>query len=132
MSESAEGEPSSYDSFGENGRRELEHARHDPRLARGRAAAIADYWDAMEEVERVRTQAILGAHALRDLAAKSRLRRGQSGVGSGQPGVQRDRQRLPALNAQTLVTMNSALDSMVEEFAPPCGISSSKLQWSKP
>ncbi len=97
-----------YDALGENARRELDKARNDPRLERDRAA-VADFWDAMDEAERVRTLAIRGAEAIRKsdpIWAVAELAAGD---------IDND---FPGLNAQALVAMNSALDSMVEEFAP--------------
>lgn len=97
-----------YDTLGETERRELDKARNDPRLERERAA-VADFWDAMDEAERVRKLAIRGAQAIREsdpIWAVAELAAGD---------IDND---FPGLNAQALVAMNSALDSMVEEFAP--------------
>jgi hypothetical protein len=97
-----------YDRLGENAPRELGKARNDLRLERDRAA-VADFWDAMDEAERVRTLAIRGAAAIREsdpIWAMAELAAGD---------IDND---FPGLNAQALVAMNSGLDSMVEEFAP--------------
>lgn len=97
-----------YDALDETARRELDKARNDPRLERERAA-VADFWDAMDEAERVRKLAIRGAEAIREsdpIWAMAELATGD---------IEND---FPGLNAQALIAMNSALDSMVEEFAP--------------
>lgn len=97
-----------YDALGETARRELDKARKDPRLDRERAAVV-DFWDAMDEAERIRKLAIRGAEAIRDsdpIWAMAELAAGD---------IEND---FPGLNAQGLLAMNSALDSMVEEFAP--------------
>jgi hypothetical protein len=118
---------------GENARRQLAAARNDPRLNRGRAA-VADYWDALQEAEHTRMLAILGAYELR--GALDRYEREQ-GVSRDDPALHAAHQGtmqalweqaelasaaidtdFAALNAQALVSMNSALDAMVEEFAP--------------
>jgi hypothetical protein len=97
-----------YDALGETARRELDKARKDPRLERERAAA-ADFWDGMDEAERVRKLAIRGTEAIREsdpIWAMAELAGGD---------IEND---FPGLNAQGLIAMNSALDSMVDEFAP--------------
>ena len=117
MSEAADGDH--YEALGETGRKEVDQARRDPRLDRG-PAAVADYWDAMAEAERVRKLAIRGARAIRDTDPIWGMRALAAG------DIDND---FPAVNAETVVAMNSALDSMVEEFAPRCATSSSK-RWS--
>ena len=97
-----------YDALSETARRELDKARSDPRLTHGRTP-VADFWDAMDEAERARKLAIRGAEAIREndpIWAMAELAAGD---------IDND---FPGLNAQALVAMNSALDSMVEEFAP--------------
>jgi hypothetical protein len=97
-----------YDALGETARREVDKARKDPRLERERAV-VADFWDAMDEAERVRKLAIRGAEAIREsdpIWAMAEL---------AASDIEND---FPGLNAQGLIVMNSALDSMVDEFAP--------------
>jgi hypothetical protein len=98
-----------YDALGETARRELDEARSDPRLKHNRPAAVADFWAALNEAERVRTLAIRGAHAIRDSDPNWAL---------GQLAAADIDNDFPGLNAQALVAMNNALDSMIEEFAP--------------
>jgi hypothetical protein len=122
------------EAVGEFARRQLEAARRDPRLDRGDGRAlVADFWDAMEEAERVRTLGLMGLHEL-----TSALEREEASL-----GVRRDADDLDAAaaamlqaayeraewakaelanesphgNAQALISMNSALDAMVEELA---------------
>jgi hypothetical protein len=120
--------------LGEFARTQIEAARRDPRLGRDRAASIADFWDAVEEAERARMLGIWGLHELRAALEREEHRL----------GVRRDDPDLPAaataslqaaweraelargeldngypqLNAQALLALNSALDAMIEAFAP--------------
>jgi hypothetical protein len=108
MSASTEEPKDPYEELGETARREVDKARKDPRLERERAA-VADFWDAMDEAERVRKLAIRGSEMIREsdpIWAMAELAAGDI------------RNDFPGLNAQALIAMNSALDSMVEEFAP--------------
>ena len=108
MSGSTEEPRDPYEELGERARLEVDKARKDPRLERGRAA-VADFWDAMDEAERVRKLAIRGSEMIRasdPVWAMAELAGGD---------IEND---FPGLNAQALIAMNSALDSMVEEFAP--------------
>lgn len=50
--------------LGEYAREQIERHRRDPRLDRDRGAAIADFWDAVEEAERVLMLGILGLREL--------------------------------------------------------------------
>lgn len=121
------------ESVGEFARRQLEAARRDPRLERhdGRAM-IADFWDAMEEAERVRTLGLLGLHelslALEREEARLGVKRDAEPLSSEQARtLQAAWERAewaraelanesPHSNAQALISMNSALDAMVEEL----------------
>jgi len=115
-------------------RSQIEATRNDPRLERGRGAMIADFWDAMEEAERSRGLGILGLYELRKTLAR---REQELGVSREDPDLpDRDAHDLqahweraesasieiehgfPHLNAQALVSMNSALDALVEEWVP--------------
>lgn len=87
-----------YDAIGGIARRAVDKARKDPRLERERAAVV-DFWDAMDEGERVRKLAIRGAEAIRDsdpVWAMAELAAGD---------IEND---FPGLNAQGLLAMNSA------------------------
>ncbi len=95
---------------------------------------VADFWSAIEEAERVRMLGVLGLHELQNVLHREEQRLGVSHKTANLPGdVARDLQaaweraemaRLeianghPHLNAQALLSMNSALDALVEEFAP--------------
>ncbi|HZV73163.1 MAG TPA: hypothetical protein VFF79_05555 [Conexibacter sp.] len=122
------------DGLGEFARRQMDAARSDPRLGRERGAVLADFWDAVEEAERVRMLGILGMH---ELAAVLDREEQRLGVSRDQPDLSPDtaarlqafwersemaRLELtngnPHLNAQALISMNSALDALVEELAP--------------
>lgn len=118
---------------GDFARRQLEAARRDPRLDRadGRAM-IADFWDAMEEAERVRTLSLMGLHeltsALEREEARLGVRRDADGLDADaaatlQAAYERTEwakaelaNECPHGNAQALISMNSALDAMVEEL----------------
>ena len=122
------------DGLGEFARSQIEATRNDPRLGRGRGAMIADFWDAMEEAERTRSLGILGLHELKQTLDR---RERELGVSRDDPGLSNSVARelqayweraesasieighgFPHLNAQALVSMNSALDALVEEWVP--------------
>jgi hypothetical protein len=65
------------ESAGEFARKQLEAARNDPRVRRddGRAM-MADFWDAMEEAERVRTLTQWGLHELTFALGREEERQG--------------------------------------------------------
>ncbi len=132
------------DNLGEFARKQLENTRRDPRLERGRGAMIADFWAALEEAEHARTFSITGLYELRNAYERERARKA-SRAGSDTPSSERTRdlQALwersamakalidgdnAALNAQTLVSMNSALDALVEEFVP--SMQDMLVQWA--
>ena len=120
-------------SVGEFARRQLEAAREDPRLARadGRAM-IADFWDAIEEAERVRTLGLMGmeelTHSLEREERRLEVKRDSEQLTAAQArSLQAAFERTewakaelanesPHANAQALISMTSALDAMVEEL----------------
>lgn len=120
--------------LGEFAREQIEAARKDPRGDRGRGAMVADFWLAVQEAERVRMLAISGAHELthaleREEASLSASRddadlqqdvaaRLQAAWGRAELARLEIANDHPLLNAQTLLSLNGALDAMVEEFAP--------------
>jgi hypothetical protein len=120
--------------LGESARKQLEEARRDPRLDRGRGASVADFWAAVEEAERVR---MLGIWGLYELQRSLENEEAKLGVSRDDPNLDDSvTKRLQAaseraelarsdheaghagLNAQCLVSQVSALDALVEEFAP--------------
>jgi hypothetical protein len=120
--------------LGEVAREQIEKARNDPRLTRGRGAAVGDYWEAMEEAEQTRMLSVLGIYELSGVLERYERKHGVSRDDANlDPARKREMQALweqaelasaaiatdfAAVNAQALLTMNSALDAMVEEFAP--------------
>lgn len=118
--------------LGELARSQLEAARRDPRLDRGRAAMMADFWDSLEEVERVRFLGMWGLYELRQSLDREEQRLGVSRddeeISDGdRASLQAAWERAelaeaehgnghPYLNAQALIGMTSALDAMVEDF----------------
>lgn len=111
-------------------REQVEAARRDPRLERGRGAMVGDFGAAIEEVERARMMSILGLLELRNAYEREQAEfDANGGDQQREHEVQVYWQRAelaraeiesghPALNAQALVSMNSALDALVQEFAP--------------
>lgn len=93
---------------------------------------IADFWDAMEEAERVRTLGIFGLHELTHALEREEARLGvkhDSGQLDSQTRTELQaaweraewaraelENESPHSNAQALISMNSALDAMVEEL----------------
>jgi hypothetical protein len=122
------------DGLGEFARSQIEATRNDPRLGRGRGAMVADFWDAMEEAERTRMLGVLGLHELTKTLERVERELGVSREDAGlDPDVAGRLQAhweraesasteiangYPHLNAQALVSMNSALDALVEEWVP--------------
>lgn len=121
------------ESAGEFARKQLEAARNDPRVRRddGRAM-MADFWDAMEEAERVRTLTQWGLHELTFALEREEERQGvrhnadeipPAAAGPLQAAWERTEWARAELenesahsNAQALISMNSAMDAMVEEL----------------
>lgn len=111
-------------------REQVEAAQRDPRLERGRGAMVADFGGAIEEVERTRILGILGLHELRNAYERERAdfdanggdRKREHDIPVYWQRAELARVEIesghPALNAQALVSMNSALDALVQEFAP--------------
>ncbi len=115
-------------------RRQLEEARRDPRLDRGPEATIADFWAAMEEAERVRMNGVWGLHELAQSLEREEAKHGVSRHDpDASPEVRRALQAAweraemakfdlehehPHLNAQALLSMQSALDALVEDYVP--------------
>jgi hypothetical protein len=121
------------ENLGEFARSQLEAARRDPRLERGRGAMIADFNAALEEAEQTRTFSIVGLHELRGASDRAQKEHAATQDDEPTPEKAQEQQALwersamaaalldsdnAALNAQTLVMMNGALDAMVEELAP--------------
>jgi hypothetical protein len=95
---------------------------------------VADFWQAMEEAERVRFLNVVGLHELQHALEREEARLGRSrdddnlsdeDARSLQAAWERaEMARIeienghPHLNAQALLSMNSALDALVEEFVP--------------
>jgi hypothetical protein len=111
-------------------REQVEAARRDPRVERGRGAMVGDFGAAIEEVERTRMMGILGLRELRKAYEREQAEfNANGGDQQRKHEVQVYWQRAelaraeiesghPALNAQALITMNSALDALAQEFAP--------------
>lgn len=93
---------------------------------------VADFWDAMEEAERVRTLGLFGLHELTKALEREESRLGVKHDGKGlDPKAAASLQgaweraewaraelanESPHSNSQALISMNSALDAMVEEL----------------
>ena len=118
--------------LGDLARSQLAMAQTDPRLARGKGAMVADYWAAIEEAERVRQLGIFGLHELTGAVAHTETELGRRHT---DPGLSADEQATfqarweqaewakaeiandyTGLNAQALISMNSALDAVVEDL----------------
>ncbi len=121
------------EALGEYAREQIDRARRDPRLERDKSAALADFWDAVEEAERVRMLGILGVHELLhtldrherklgvrhsdtnlDLNTRATLQAMWERVESARIEIEHGH---PHLNAQALLSLVSALDAMVEDLA---------------
>jgi hypothetical protein len=111
-------------------RDQLQAARRDRRLERGRGAMIDDFGLAVEEVERTRMMNIIGLQEIREMYKRERaVFDANGGDKQREADVQVFWQRAelarveiendhPAINAQALISLNSALDALVEDLAP--------------
>lgn len=120
--------------MGQLARRQIEAARRDPRLEREDGAVGAEFYDEIEEAERVRGLGILGLHELKlTLERKERelgVNHDDSNLTPQQASTlqayweRAESARIEiandyaALNAQALIAMHSALDALVDGFAP--------------
>lgn len=116
--------PVGEERLGERARHQLEVARVDPRIARGRGAMVADLFDAFEEAERTRELSVWGLMEI----ANSVTNEHDTSSGSvqvRQAGWERaelakaelDNEH-PHLNAMALISMVSALDACIEDLVP--------------
>ena len=115
-------------------RSQIASAKRDPRLDRGTEAMVADFWAAMEEAERVRT---LGYWGLYKVAQAHDREQDRLDISADDPAIAPadaatlqaawERSEMaqaelnnehPHMNAQALLSMNSALDAVVEQFVP--------------
>lgn len=111
-------------------REQIEGARRDPRLERGHGAAIGDFNDTLEEIERTRMLAQIGLQEIRKSYEREHADfKANGGDQQREHEVQVFWQRAemarieietdcPAINAQALISMNSALDALVEHLVP--------------
>jgi hypothetical protein len=122
------------DNLGDLARSEIEAARRDPRIDRSRGAMVADFWSAIEEAERVRIFGIVGLHELQHALERKEQElevsrededlepRVASQLQTAWERAEMARAEIdaghPHSNAQALLSMNSALDALVEELAP--------------
>ncbi|MGZ3382321.1 MAG: hypothetical protein ACXVBB_18935 [Isosphaeraceae bacterium] len=116
--------------LGEYAREQLEAARHDPRLDRGHGGMVADFGAAIEEVERTRMMAIIGLQEIRRFYQREREEFDKNGGNQQREydlQVYWQRAELaqaetenghPSINAQALIGLYSALDALIEQFAP--------------
>jgi hypothetical protein len=123
------------DQVGDFARQQLEAARRDPRLDWGPddETAIADFWVAVEEAERVRNLGLWGLQELTHALERKEDRLGvkhdaddldEDAAATLQAAYERAEMAKAELangsphgNAQALVSLNSALDAMVENLA---------------
>jgi hypothetical protein len=119
--------------LGAYAREQIHRHCRDPRLDRDRGAAIADFWDATEEAERLLTLGILGLHELRHTLERHERELGAQHTDAAldfntrsslQAAWERSESArieighgYPHLYAQALLSLNSALDAMVEDLS---------------
>ena len=117
-------------SLGDYARQQLEAVRRDRRLERGHGAMIDDFGLAVEEAERTRAISRIGLHEIRAAYERERAALDTEGIdGRREQDVQvfwvraemaraEIENDYPAINAQALLALNSALDAPVEHLAP--------------
>lgn len=118
------------DSVGEYARDQLDAARHDPRLDRGHDGMIADFGDAVEEVERVRMMNLIGLNEIRHSYQRKKAEFDRvGGDDQREHEVQvfwqraelaraEEENHYPAINAQALIGLYSALDALIQQLPP--------------
>lgn len=105
--------------IGEAAQAQIEAARHDPRLDRAAVSPVADFFDAVGEVIRVRRFVLLGAESvargvddgndrMSSQAALERRALGRAEIEGG----------FGWLNASTVIWLHSAVDALVERLGP--------------
>lgn len=114
--------------MGEYAREQIVAARRDPRLERGHEGMVADFGDAVEEVERVRMMSVIGLNEIRRSYAREK---GDFDRAGGDDQREHEVQVLwqraemaraeedngyPAINAQALIGLHSALDALVQQL----------------
>jgi hypothetical protein len=122
--------PIGEDGLGGYARDQLEVARRDPRLQRGHGAMIDDFGLALEEVERTRMMSQIGLEEIRHAYERERADfDANGGDQQREDNVQAYWERAelarieiendyPAINAQALIALNSALDALIQYLAP--------------
>lgn len=122
--------PIGEENLGEYAHEQLEAARRDPRLGRRHGAMVADFWAALEEAERARMMAIIGLQEIRQTYEREKAEFDRAGGDKNRESeVQAYWERAelaraeeknghPSINGQGLIGLNSALDALVEQFAP--------------
>ncbi len=114
--------------MGEYAREQIDAARHDPRLERGHEGMVADFGDAVEEVERVRMMNVIGLNEIRrfyedergdfDTAGGDDQREHEVQVFWQRAELARAEEEngYPAINAQALIGLHSALDALIQQL----------------
>jgi hypothetical protein len=122
--------PIGEDGLGDYARDQLDAARRDRRLEGGHGAMIDDFGLAVEEVERTRMMSQIGLAEIRSAYRRERESFDTDGGDrERESDVQVFWQRAefaeaeidhdyPAINAQALIALNSALDALVEYLTP--------------
>jgi hypothetical protein len=116
------------DNVGEYAREQIDAVRHDPRLDRGHGGMVADFGDAVEETERVRMMSLIGLNEIRrsyeceqadfDSAGGDDQREYEVQVLWQRAELARAEEEngCPAINAQALIGLHSALDALVQQL----------------
>jgi hypothetical protein len=123
-----------WEHLGTFARHQIEVARRDPRVERGRGAMVADFFAAMEEAERWREVTTWGLRELEQAVAHEEARLGLSRTDPDLSPENREilqnaweraemaraelANEYPYVHAVTLISMHGALDALVEELVP--------------
>ena len=109
-------------------RDQIDAARHDPRLGRSHDGMVADFGDAVEEVERVRMMNVIGLNEIRRFYEREK---GEFDTAGGDDQREHEVQVFwqraelaqaeeengyPAINAQALIGLHSALDALIQQL----------------
>jgi hypothetical protein len=114
--------------MGEYAREQLEAARHDPRLDRGHGGLVADFGDAVEEVERVRMMNVIGLNEIRRFYEREKADFDATGDDDrreyevqvfwqrAEMARAEEENGYPGINAQALIGLHSALDALIQQL----------------
>ena len=117
------------DLLGELARREIEAARQDPRAERSSGAPIADFRDALNEIDRARRAALLALYRVARLPAPSEgdANERQALWEQSELAAAEQEGDFRWINSAALWSLHSALDALVEDLTPAVAAQTARM-----